>query len=244
MGGNLDIQMDFSHRYNSKNISEIDGNEFDLLICAGVPAVKWLANKEPDNDRKHIDGLAKHLETIKTKKFILISTIDVYPEPIDVDETTTIDIDTCHPYGKHRLQLEKLISKKFDTHIIRLPGLFGVGLKKNIIYDFMNDNNVDQINPNGVFQFYYLEHLAHDITVAMEQDIRLLNITTEPTSVAEVSEICLGKPFENPAINAAGARYDYKSVHAEKFGGHNGYMYSKQQVLNDLKDYVAKTGDK
>lgn len=238
VGSNLNRKMDFSHRYNSKNISEIDGNEFDLLVCAGVPAIKWLANKEPENDRKHIDGLVEHLETIRVKKFVLISTIDVYPDPVDVDETTKIDIDTCHAYGRHRLQLEKLISEKFDTHIIRLPGLFGKGLKKNIIYDFLNDNNLDQINSKSIFQFYYLEHLVDDIAAAIEKNIHLLNIATAPTSVADISEICLGKIFRNPDQDTLGAKYDYKSVHAEEFGGHNGYMYTKQQVLNDLKDYI------
>lgn len=244
VGSNLDHQIDFTHRYNSQNIPEIDGSNFDLLICAGVRAEKWLANKEPENDGKHIDGLVRHLETITAKKFVLISTVDVYPEPVDVDETTAINISACHPYGKHRLELEEFVSQKFDSHIIRLPGLFGTGLKKNIIYDFLNDHNTNQINPNGVFQFYCLDHLARDINSALEQNIRLLNVSTEPISVGEASEICTGQAFENSAIDSPGNRYDFRSIHAEKFGGSNGYLYSKQQVLHDLKGYVRKRQDK
>jgi len=243
VGGNLDQQMEFTHKYNSKNISTIDGNEFDLLVCAGVPAVKWLANKEPENDKRIIDGLVKYLDAIKVRKFVLISTIDVYPVPIDVDENSEIDLSACHPYGRHRLELERFISEKFDAYIIRLPGLFGAGLKKNIIYDFLNNNNIDQINSRGIFQFYCLDHIADDIAVALKHDVRKLNITTEPISVAEVAEVCLGGGFQNPAIDCPAVRYDYKSIYADRFGGQNGYMYSKQQVLNDLHDYVGKVRD-
>ena len=43
--------------------------------------------------------------------------------------------------------------------IVRLPGLFGAGLKKNLIYDFVHDNRLDLIHPDGQFQFYDLERI-------------------------------------------------------------------------------------
>ncbi len=239
VGGNLQSQQDFDDCYNTKNIDTIDGKHYDTLVCAGVSAVKWLANKEPGKDRLHIEMLLKHLKTLSVKKFILISTVDVYPIPVNVDENSRINLDECHPYGKHRLELEKIISDKFDTLIFRLPGLFGAGLRKNIIYDFLNDNNVEQINPKGIFQFYYLNHLTRDINIALENNLQVVNMATEPTSVSEVAKICLGHDFNNE-VDAAGGKYDYRSIHAELFGGNNGYMYTKQQVLEDLKHYVQQ----
>ena len=41
VGSNLIRQRHFDAFYNSKNI---ETKSFDLVICAGVPAVKWLAN--------------------------------------------------------------------------------------------------------------------------------------------------------------------------------------------------------
>jgi nucleoside-diphosphate-sugar epimerase len=181
----------------------------------------------------------QHLGTIKAKKFILVSTVDVYPVPVEVDEDSPIDMEECQPYGKHRLQLEQFIADRFDSLIVRLPGLFGKGLKKNVIYDFLNDNNLDQVNVNGVFQFYSLEHLTHDIETGLKNGLKMLNITTEPTSVSEIAPICLGHEFEN-GIDAQGARYDYRSRYAELFGGRDGYLYSKQQVLADLTEFVAE----
>lgn len=239
VGGNLDRQQTFEDRYNSKNIQDIDGKHYDTIVCAGVPAVKWLANKEPEQDREAISTLSEHLAAASTDKMVLISTVDVYPQPIQVNEDSPIDLDACQPYGKHRLQLEEFISDRFDTLIVRLPGLFGRGLKKNVIYDFLNDNETHKINPDGVFQFYYLEHLTHDIDIALKNDIRVLNVATEPTRVAEVAEVCLGHPFDNP-MDSAAARYDFISRYADLFGGSGGYLYSKKQVLADLADYVQK----
>lgn len=239
VGGNLLAQQAFDECYNSKNIREISGRGFSEVYCAGAPAVKWLANKEPENDRRILDELYATLATIDADKFVLISTVDVYPHPIDVDEESPIDKQQCHPYGLHRLQLEEKLAERFDTLVVRLPGLFGPGLKKNVIFDFLNQNNVDQVNPRGVFQFYDLKHLSKDIATALDHQLSVVNISCEPTSVAEVAEICLGHPFEN-SIDTPGARYDYRSRYAHCFGGEKGYMYSRDQVLDDLRLFVRE----
>ena len=136
IGGNLVNQYHFDQFYNSKNIESIGGQQFDYLVCSGAPAVKWLANKEPIGDRENLQRLVNCLKNVEAKQMILISTVDVYPSPIEVNEETIIDLEKCQPYGKHRLELEYFLAERFDTLTIRLPGLFGQGLKKNIIYDF------------------------------------------------------------------------------------------------------------
>lgn len=236
VGSNLLKQQDFNDCYNSSNIDQIAGKHYDQVICAGVSAVKWMANREPAADRENIQSLIGNLKQVKTNKFILISTVDVYPVPIDVDENTTINIQDCKPYGKHRLELEDFVKDNFDAVIIRLPGLFGTGLKKNIIYDFINNNQIDKINPNGCFQFYSLEHLTQDIQTALQNNLQVLNISCEPTSVQEVAQICLGEQL--PESNSTGIKYDYKSIYASLYRGKNGYLYSKEQVLSDLKAYT------
>ena len=241
VGGNLLAQQSFSACFNSANIGSIEGQSFDLLVCAGVPAAKWLANKEPARDRQVIQGLMQHLGKVAARKLILISTVDVYPCPVDVDEDSSIDSALCQPYGRHRLELEQFVLNNFDAMVVRLPGLFGRGIKKNIIFDFLNNNNIDQINPRGIFQFYYLNYLSRDIDIGLNNSIRLLNIASEPTTVNEVALICLGKPLGN-TITGEGAVYDYRSRFAGLFGGRDGYMYSKEQVLSDLKSFVVSAG--
>jgi nucleoside-diphosphate-sugar epimerase len=237
VGSNLLKQQTFNDHFNSSNIEQIAGKSYQQVICAGVSAVKWMANKEPAADRASIQTLMQQLKQVKADKFILISTVDVYPVPIDVDENSIISIDDCQPYGKHRLELEHFIKNEFDALIIRLPGLFGAGLKKNIIYDFLHNNDIEKINPNGSFQFYSLEHLTKDINIALNNKLRALNISSEPVSVQDVAKICLG--YELAESGLTGIKYDYKSIYATLYGGENGYLYSKQQILSDLKAYAS-----
>jgi len=81
VGSNLLRQRSFDARYHSANIGEIGNEVFDLVICAAPSAVKWLANKHPDKDRAHVDRLMADLEAVRTRRFVLISTVDVYPTP-------------------------------------------------------------------------------------------------------------------------------------------------------------------
>lgn len=241
VGSNLTRQSPFDDFYNSKNIESIAGKDYELLVCAGAPAVKWLANKEPDRDRASLDRLMENLSRVSVQKLVLISTVDVYPSPIDVDETTPIDDTALHPYGKHRLHLEKFVGDRFDAAIVRLPALFGQGLKKNIIYDFIHNNQVEQIHADHIFQFYNLDHLWDDIQTVLQQDLRLVNFATEPVIVREVAREAFGLEFENRP-NDRLVRYDMKTQYGDVFGSHiDGYLYEKLTVLHELKQFVQNS---
>jgi hypothetical protein len=239
VGSNLAAQSEFVDKYNSKNIESIRGKAYDTLVCSGAPAEKWKANREPEADFRNIQRLMDALSDAQAERFVLVSTIDVYPEPFGVDEDSTIDLTRCHPYGKHRRLLEIFVENHFRTfYIFRLPGLFGPGLKKNIIYDFLHNKNIDQIHAKGIFQFYYTARFWKDITVSIENGIHLLNIATEPTSAQEIHCEIFGLDFENtPHENPA--CYDFRSKHYSVYGGHSGYLYAKPQILADLKQYVS-----
>lgn len=64
--------------YNSKNISDAKNKKFKKIFFCAIPSVKWYANKNPFEDLMTINNIQNILKTIKTDKFILISTIDVY----------------------------------------------------------------------------------------------------------------------------------------------------------------------
>jgi hypothetical protein len=89
VGSTLLKQAPFESLYRSTNISNIEGQSFDTVVCAGAPAQKWIANREPEADRQKIDGLIAHLKNIQCKTFILISTVDVFKESRGVDVWTT-----------------------------------------------------------------------------------------------------------------------------------------------------------
>lgn len=238
IGSNLIRQAEYKSFYNSKNIGSIVGKNFDLLVCTAAPAEKWLANKEPTKDRENLQRLINYLQQVTAKKVVLISTVDVYPQPIEVDENTIASLENLHPYGKHRLELENIIQERFDALVVRLPGLFGQGIKKNIVYDFLHNNLVDKIDKNSVFQFYNLKHLWQDIQVAISRNLNLVNFAVEPTSVAEVAATAFGFEFTNQTQNPV--KYDIRTKHYQLFGGcPPGYLYGKSQVLSELKEFVT-----
>ena len=125
--------------YNSKNIKSAYNTDPDILIYAGLRAEKYLANTYPEKDQLLIEEAEKNIKNINPKKLILISTIDVFKEPVNVNENSIIDINGLQPYGYNRYLLECWVRENYpDALIIRLPALFGINLKKNFLYDYLN----------------------------------------------------------------------------------------------------------
>lgn len=138
VGSNIDGSTDFDGRYNSKNITEAYGTKPDLLVYCGVRAEKFLANAQPEKDLENIKEAFDNICRIEPKKLLLISTSDVYKVPIGVDENTRIETESLHAYGLNRYYLEQWVRRDFpDASIVRLPALYGEGLKKNFIFDYI-----------------------------------------------------------------------------------------------------------
>jgi hypothetical protein len=238
VGGTLLRQASFGGLFRSTNIGDIDGQAFSRVVCAGAPAQKWIANREPDADRRQIEGLIGHLRSVRAQAVVLISTVDVFARPIAVDEHSEVVEEGLHAYGLHRRWLEKFVANHFERHlIVRLPGLVGPGLRKNVIFDFLNDNNLHAIDSRGVFQFYPMVNLWADIQVALRAGLNLVHLTAEPISVADVSELGFGRPFDNTLEQKAG-NYDMRTRHAGVFGGAGHYQYSARETVLAVRAYA------
>lgn len=238
LGSTLLKQHSFECRFRSVNIDEINGHKFDMVVCAAAPAQKWIANREPDADRQNIEGLIDHLKTIQCKNFVLISTVDVFKSPVGVNEDTPVDEIGLHPYGLHRRLLEKFVESHFTNHlVVRLPGLVGPGLRKNVIYDFLNNNNLPAIESRGVFQFYPMVNLWSDIQSAIQAGLKLIHLTAEPVSVAELSATGFGKTFDQ-ILAGVPATYDFQTKYADVFGGHGVYQYSRRETIQAIRAYA------
>ena len=150
VGENLQTQTAFSHFYNSKNIRDMRGRDFELVVCAGNSGAKWLVDKDPDHDLENIEYLMSVLRVVNAERFILISTVDVHQEPWNVDEDSRIELKGLHAYGTHRFWLEQYVNDRFNAHVVRLPKLFGPGLKRNVVYDFLHHNQIENIHQAGL----------------------------------------------------------------------------------------------
>lgn len=240
VGSNIANQSIFGKYYNSSNISTITDDTFDLVICAGVPAVKWWANLHPDEDLATIRQLINLYRNIKARRFVLISTVDVYKMSIGVDEQTEIDINTLQPYGRHRFLLEQELKDFFKSfNVIRLPALFGPGLKKNILYDFVCNNQVEKINLDSSFQWYPLSRIWKDIQMTIENDLPVINMAVEPitTSVIKDRFFSTSSVSLDPMVKA---EYDIRSI----YGSHSiengrGYLIGKDEVLQKMSKWLV-----
>jgi nucleoside-diphosphate-sugar epimerase len=239
VGGNLVKQLAFDDLFNSANSTESTGREYDLVVFSAARAEKWRINQDPERDLRHIEALEALVSGVKSKQFVLISTVDVYKNPVEVDEDSPIDTGGLHAYGSHRYRLEQFVRAQHSSAlIVRLPGLFGQGLKKNVIFDLLHDNNLDRVHADGRFQYYNLEHLWSDIRVALKSDLRQVNLTSAPIRTGDIARVAFGREFVNRPADVGAGVYDMRTRYAEVFGGSGAYTRTAEQTLAELADFV------
>lgn len=139
VGNNLYRNGGFDVGVNSGSVRAAYGTRPELCVYAGLRAEKYLANQQPEKDRQIIEQAKENIRRIQPQRLVLISTIDVFKNPMGVDEASAIDVDDLQPYGYNRSLLEIWVRENYpEALIVRLPGLFGEGIKKNFIYDIIN----------------------------------------------------------------------------------------------------------
>jgi len=139
VGGALMRQARFDACYNSGNIAAIKGQAFGTLVCAAAPGSMLEANRSPERDAAQIDGLIAWLATIRAERFVLISSIAVLADFAGGNDEGTQAFQQDLAYGRHRRALEVFVEGHFASSlIVRLPALFGHGLRKNFLFDLMN----------------------------------------------------------------------------------------------------------
>lgn len=304
VGSNIAAGGTVDRLYHSTDVGEAFGTRPDVLIYAGLRAEKFLAEKFPEKDLESIRTAENNITQIAPEKLVLISTIDVYEDPFHATEN--VPAKGCGYYGKHRAMLEEWVRQQYpDALIIRLPGLFGKGIRKNFIYDYihyipflLNETKYAQLlsdeprletfyfrnekgfyqcrelaaeergqlremfeklgfsalnftDSRGLFQYYFLSHLYDDIFTAMDNNIKVLNITTEPVRISEIYSYLTGGEFVNE-IAPAPPCYDVRTIWYEAFGGFaadgqetenrekGGYLYSREQVLKEIRRFVEE----
>jgi dTDP-4-dehydrorhamnose reductase len=203
------------------------------LVCAGLPAEKWKANSDPESDWSNMANLAQMISSVSAQRAILISTIDVYQPPFDVTEEDKPNYVGESAYGRNRAWFEAFFASQFsETITIRLPGLFADDLKKNFIYDLVNNrfDQVAKVHRDSIFQFYDVRGIGQLINKCKENDISLLNVATEPVSAEEIADLF------NVSLESTATKVEYRmrSIYSEFFNGTNGYLQDKKKVLEGI----------
>jgi hypothetical protein len=134
--------------------------------------------------------------------------------------------------------LEQWVSRRFERHhIIRLPALFGTGLKKNAVFDLINDNRLSFIDPASQFQWYPLARLASDIAMVQSAGVPVINLVTEPIAMETIRQ----RFFPDKALGGQSApvAYDVKTRHGRLFGGNAEYAMRAPDVMTALAQYLG-----
>lgn len=236
----LDQHRTFDFLYNSKNIDDIQGRWLDLAVVCAAPGLKWFANKYPEKDFASIQKLIESLKTIKASELVLISTVAVYPKPRGANEDTLIDQEKLSAYGKHRLLLENFVRDNFNqVRIIRLPGIFGPGIKKNIIYDLLHHDYARLIHQESIVQFYDLKNIWKDISVVRGHNLPLVNFGTKPVSIQRIAQECFDYDYRCEPDQAP-VHDDMQTKYGTLWQKKIPYLYDTIEVLADLKSFVTR----
>lgn len=205
VGTHLHLACNFTHTYNSRNIGDIQHRTFDRLVIAAPSAEKWKTNNDPYQAMCSLIRLIDNLATCTVqKRVVLISTIDVYGKPML--ETGACEYDAPVPdcaYGKQHYILEMACESLFGNKlvVVRLPALFGLGLKKNALYDMLNNNRLDYVVPSSVFKVVHIDDAVDFIkTVLMSSDRKNTLINYFPKQETTISTIQSVFPYKPTGI--------------------------------------------
>jgi nucleoside-diphosphate-sugar epimerase len=233
IGRSLREREHFDVVVHRSDIETIRGLRATEIVCAGLPAEKWLANAEPEDDWRNVCRLASTLGHVEAERFVLISTVDVYATPHGVSEETLPDVDAAQAYGRNRAWFEWFCRGRFpNVHVLRLPGMFGTHLKKNLVFDLLNEreDQWSRVSAASTFQFFDADTLHALVRQSIEADIRVLNVATEPVradAVAAIFGVRLSE-LDNTVS------YDMRTVHDATLGGAGGYLLGSRSVLDGI----------
>lgn len=226
-------------KFNRKNMQELLEVNLDFLIVSAVSAEKWRANIDPSSDLENIERLIRFLKKIQTKKLLLISTIDVMGTNHEFNEDSPRLEVIPSPYGLNRNFLERRINEIFEeSSILRLPGLFGPGLKKNLLFDIINKDIIDTPPLESTYQYLFAPRIIDLIDEMVSSEIKLFNAATEPIKVrdliheAKTSLAPVVKNFQR-IKDASIIHYKMKTKYRE-----GGYLMKSSEVLNEIGGWI------
>jgi hypothetical protein len=228
-----------AHKFNSKNIGEIRGQAFDLLFLSTLPAEKWKANKFPEADLETVQSISNQLEAVSSERTLLISTVDVFEQPVGVSEDDVPSASNAIGYGPNRLEFERFVKGNFgDSWTVRLPGLVGQNLKKNVLYDLRHGKPVSEVAINSQFQFYPLSRTGDDLDTVLSSDPGLFHLVAEPLTLQEIAEHIgiEGKLFGSPSVNAP--KYEVRSSKTSLWGSSGHFQVSREESLLAIGRYL------
>lgn len=242
--------------FNTQNIEKAYGLEPDVLIYAGLKPDKELAERAPF---QHLEKVLEAQETIRKinpYKIVLISSTDVYKNPVGVDEENSVfavgsdkaDKKGISPYNLNRYYFEEWVRKYYpESLIMRFATPYGLNYKHNYIKRFADEREMRWIDSNSKYQFYPLSRIWEDIQTALAENLTLVNLTSEPITAGELYKELIGSELpqkkDKDSKKTIVEAYDVMSIHAKVFGGSEHYICKKSEIMRSIKQFAKESSD-
>lgn len=209
VGGNLRAKHTFAAVCHSSDIAAQYGTQPDLCVYAGVPAAMFLANADPEADMEVMCTARENLRKIAPKSLVLISSIAVFADSRGRCEDDAPDTDGLPAYGRNRLQLEQWVREDFnDALIVRLPALYGAGLKKNFLFD-LHTITPAMLKPEKYNELASKSLLVKTGYTLADNGFYKLNGTADKTAL---KEFFAGNDFNALAFTDSRSRYQFYNL--------------------------------
>ena len=166
------------------NFDIYSGLECDLLINANGNSKKYLSEQNPMLDfNLSVNSVLDSLLRFKYKKYIYLSSGDVYPNQSNPDltrEDQQFDVSKQSRYGLHKFLAEQMVKNYAKNWLIfRMGGFVGEGLKKNAVFDILNNQ---------------------DVWLTQDSELQFINTNTAATMMLEIAT----SDLSNEVINFGG----------------------------------------
>lgn len=242
IGTTLKDSISFDREFNSSNIQSLRELEIPVttdIYLSCLPATKWKVNQDPNSDLDNILNIIDILSTKTFRNVILYSTIDVYENCLEHSNEDVIPKLQKLSYGVNRYLFELLVRNniKYDKLLIlRLPALFGKHIKKNILYDLLNDNQIEKIQIKSKFQWYNLNNLVTNTNhfINTHEKFLCVNLFSEPIDTSEIVKLFNNKKVDTKKV---GISYDYHTKHS-----HFNYFTTATDTLNEIRTFISEYG--
>lgn len=182
-----------------KNYHMYRTQKFDILINANGNSRRFWANEHPPEDFEMSTlSVMKSLFDFQYKKYVYISTPDVYENPTNpttTSEDSPADIQKLSPYGLHKRLSEELVKCYAQNFLIlRSAALLGNRLKKGVAFDILRGNELF-VTPNSKIQSITTFAVANIIKTLLENGIsgEIFNVGGKGTVTPEDIGLLAGK---------------------------------------------------
>lgn len=202
-----------------KNYKRFVGKSCNILINSSTNSKKFLSETDFDYDyNETVNNVLNSIKNFKFKKYILISSSDVYNEKNQLDKTkenSIIDVSSLSNYAFNKYYAELLVQKKIKNWLIfRCGGLIGKGLKKNPIYDLLNNKKLF-IDPKSKFQFIDTVEVAEIILVIIKRKIKnnIFNLSGQGNiKIKDIIQRYNFKPSYSDVLNLVNYNINTKKI--------------------------------